>query len=94
MLVIKIFGKKSCSACVSVKEKFNFFLEKWELKDQVKMVYFDLDTRDGLAEGAYCQALEFPTTIVERDGTELARWVKKVPTSVEFKQFFAQKQAA
>ncbi|NLO92018.1 MAG: hypothetical protein GX410_08545 [Elusimicrobia bacterium] len=91
MLVIKIFGKKSCSACTAVKEKFNFFLDKWGNKDQVSMEYHDLDTLDGLAEGAYCQALEFPTTILERDGSELARWVKKVPTSAEFRQFFGQK---
>jgi len=43
--MIKIFGKKACSAC---QEK------KAELKGQgVNYEYFDLDTPEGLAEAAY-----------------------------------------
>jgi len=43
--MIKIFGKKACSAC---QEK------KAELKAQgVKYEYHDLDTPEGLAEAAY-----------------------------------------
>lgn len=89
---IKIFGKQTCDACKSVKEKFNFFLNHWNLSTQAEIQYFDLDTVDGLSQGAYFDALEFPTTILEKDGQELARWKKTVPTSQEFKQYFEQKK--
>ncbi|MDD5259352.1 MAG: hypothetical protein PHD29_05250 [bacterium] len=85
---IKIFGKTNCDACKAVKEKFNFFLNHWGLANQAEIIYIDLDTVDGLSQGAYADALEFPTTILEKNGQELARWKKTVPTSQEFKQFF------
>ncbi|MBI5554877.1 MAG: hypothetical protein HY920_03360 [Elusimicrobia bacterium] len=85
---IKVFGKTTCAACQAVKEKFNFFLNHWDLSSQAEIVYFDLDTVDGLSQGAYYDALDFPTTILEKDGQELARWKKTVPTSQEFKKFF------
>jgi hypothetical protein len=85
---IRIFGKTTCDACQAVKDKFNFFLNHWGLSDQAEIIYIDLDTVDGLSQGAYSDALEFPTTILEKNGQELARWKKTVPTSQEFKQFF------
>ena len=91
MIKIKVFGKTTCDACKAVKEKFNFFLNHWGLSTQAEIVYFDLDTVDGLSQGAYYDALEFPTTILEKDGQELARWKKTVPTSQEFRQYFEQK---
>jgi hypothetical protein len=88
VIKIIIFGKVTCDACKSVKEKFNFFLNHWGLSDKAEIQYIDLDTVDGLSQGAYNDALEFPTTILEKNGQELARWKKTVPTSQEFKQFF------
>lgn len=88
MIKIRIYGKKTCDACSKVKEKFNFFLNHWNLADKAEMQYVDLETVEGLSEGAYNDALEFPTTILEQDGKELARWKKTVPTSQEFKKFF------
>ena len=85
---IRIFGKVTCDACKAVKDKFKFFLNHWGLADQAEIVYIDLDTVDGLSQGAYYDALEFPTTILEKNGQELARWKKTVPTSQEFKKFF------
>ena len=88
VIKIKIFGKTTCDACKATKEKFNFFLNHWGLSSRAEILYFDLDTVDGLSQGAYLDALEFPTTILEKDGRELARWKKTVPTSQEFRQFF------
>lgn len=88
---IKIFGKTSCDACKAVKDKFSFFLNHWKLSGQVQIEYYDLETVDGLSQGAYLDALDFPTTILEKEGQELARWKKTVPTSQEFKQYFESK---
>ena len=88
MIIIKIFGKQNCDACKSTKEKFNIFLDKWEKKGDVEMKFFDLDTVEGLTEAAMLDATEVPTTIIEKDGVEVAKWQKKVPLSKDFKEFF------
>ncbi len=88
---IKIFGKKDCDACKATKEKFEFFLERWNSKHTVEIIFYDLDTIDGLSEGAYMDALEVPTTIIEKDLAQIARWEKEVPQSKDFKRYFETK---
>ncbi|MFC1567164.1 hypothetical protein ACFL4A_04935, partial [bacterium] len=85
MTTIKIFGKQDCELCKNVKEKFDVFLSRWEKKDEVELYFYDLDTPDGLTEAAMLNATDVPTTIIEKAGTELARWEKKAPLSQEFK---------
>ena len=85
---IKIFGKKDCQSCSAVKEKFTFFFSKWELSDKMELIFYDLDTLEGLTEAATASALEVPTTIIEKNGQEIARWEKVVPQSQEFKKYF------
>ncbi len=82
---IKIFGKKDCNLCESTKKKVDFFINKWEMKDKVKIIFYDMDSVDGLTEGAMLDATEIPTTIVFKDDNEIARWVKEVPESEELK---------
>jgi hypothetical protein len=48
----------------------------------------DVDTADGLAEGAYRDVYDIPTVIFVREGEEVARWVKEVPASQDFRQYF------
>lgn len=88
MIDIKIFGKQNCDSCESSKEKFVLFLEKWDKKDMAKITFFDLDTVEGLTTGAMLDATDVPTTVLEKDGVEIARWQGKVPLSQEFKKFF------
>lgn len=88
MMIIKIFGKQNCDACKGTKYKFNIFLEKWGKKDDVEMKFFDLDTVEGLTEGAMLDATDVPTTIIEKDGVEMGRWQGKVPASADFKELF------
>ena len=87
---IKVFGKKDCQSCAATKEKFTFFLSKWGLTNKVEIVFYDVETLEGLTEAALISALEAPTTILEKDGQEIARWEKIVPQSQEFKQYFEQ----
>ncbi len=84
---IKIFGKKTCAKCQTTKNKFHFFLQKWNISDKVAIRFYDMDTVDGLAEGAFYSVGEVPTSILEKDGREEARWIGEVPKSEDFKKY-------
>ena len=84
---VKIFGKKDCAKCRTTKNKIEFFISKWNLKERLKILFLDLDTVEGLAEGALNDVLRIPTTILERDGNVLVRWDGEVPNSDEFKNY-------
>ena len=80
---VRIFGKLNCARCETTKKKIAFFLDKWRLSDAVPVVFFDMDTMDGRAEGAFDDVVSVPTTILRRDETSLARWDGTVPDSKE-----------
>lgn len=84
---VSIFGKNECDACKAAVEKIEYFTKKWE-RDDVAVEYIDMDTPDGLAEGAYRDVYDIPTVILEKEGDELVRWVKTVPVSQEFRKYF------
>ena len=86
---VSIFGKKECDACKAAFEKIKYFTRKWKRSD-VAIEYVDMDTPEGLAEGAYRDVYDIPTVILEREGDEVARWVKTVPVSQEFRKYFLQ----
>ena len=83
---IKIFGKKGCAKCQTTKNKFHFFLKKWDIDDKVKVNFYDLNTVEGLSEGAFYGVGRVPTTIIENNGKEIARWTEEVPKSEDFKK--------
>jgi len=87
MVEIKIFGKKNCAKCQTTKNKFHFFLKEWKVSDKVKVSFYDMDTVDGLAEGAFYGVGEVPTSILEKDGREEVRWTGAVPKSEDFKKY-------
>ena len=84
---VSVFGKKECDACTAALEKIEYFTKKWK-RDDVAVEYIDMDTPDGLAEGAYRDVYDVPTVILEREGDEVVRWVKNVPVSREFRKYF------
>lgn len=83
---IKIFGKKDCAKCQTTKNKLHFFLKKWGLADKTKVDFYDMDTVEGLSEGAFYGAGKIPTTILENKGREAVRWTGEVPKSGDFKK--------
>ena len=83
---IEVFGKPDCALCKTTKNKLAHFIDKWGYADTVDLAFIDLDTVDGMAEGAFRDVIEIPTTIVSHNGSTLARWEKLVPSSEEFKQ--------
>lgn len=83
MLKISIFGKPNCAKCKTTKNKLSHFLSQWELDHRVQLVFQDMETVDGRAEGAFYDVNNIPTTLIESDGRELARWDGEVPNSQE-----------
>jgi hypothetical protein len=71
---IELFGKTDCGRCESAKRKLNHYLEKWAATDRAEVVYHDMGSVDGLAEGAFKDVHEVPTLIVSAGAGELARW--------------------
>lgn len=82
MKQVYVFGKPDCPVCKDTREKLAYFKEKNDFAAQIK--YFDMDTIDGLTEGAYHEVEDIPTVIIFDDKKELIRWVKKPPVSEEF----------
>lgn len=82
MKKIYVFGKPTCSVCKDAFNKVVYFKDKKHFTAEIK--YFDMDTVDGLAEGAFNEVSDIPTVIIFNDRTEVARWVKKPPVSEEF----------
>ena len=85
MKEIYIFGKATCSACKDAQNKIQYFKERKNFNAEVR--YFDMDSIDGLSEGAFHEVSDIPTVIIFDDKRELARWVKKSPISEEFLPF-------
>ena len=83
---IDIFGKQDCAVCNTTKRKLNHFLSKWGLADKIELQWIDLDTVDGLAEGAFEDVMNVPTVIVRRDSSEIKRWDGEVPDSNELRE--------
>jgi thiol-disulfide isomerase/thioredoxin len=82
MKQVYMFGKPDCAVCKEAHEKFMYFKEKKNFDAEIK--YFDMETVDGLTEGAYHEVEDIPTVIIFDDKKELARWVKTPPVSEEF----------
>jgi len=52
----------------------------------VSVEHHDLDTVDGLAEGAYWDVMAVPTLIVERGRKVVARWDGQVPREADLER--------
>ncbi|MEO0098507.1 MAG: thioredoxin family protein [candidate division WOR-3 bacterium] len=78
MLSFLVFGKTGCPICKKVYQKIEYFKNKY--LPEGKVIYYDLETVDGLAEGSYRDISEVPTVLLEKDGEEIGRWEKIPPT--------------
>lgn len=88
---VKVFGKPGCEFCKTTMEKFETFFGRWkiDLKEN-QLNFFDMETMEGLAEGAFYEVSKIPATVIEKDGEVIARWDGEVPLSKDFKDFFTQ----
>ncbi|MFH0964854.1 MAG: hypothetical protein V2A58_12715 [Planctomycetota bacterium] len=79
--VVTVFGKKKCAKCETTKRKIDHLLAKRGLASEVAFRFHDLDTPEGLAEGAFFDVGKVPTTIVSVDGSDRRRWDGELPHS-------------
>lgn len=86
---VKVFGKPGCEFCKTTMKKFETFFGRWNIdQSAVNLSFFDMETVDGLAEGAFYGVSKIPSTIIEKESNVLKRWDGVVPLSEEFKNFF------
>lgn len=87
---VKVFGKPGCEYCQTTVKKFETFFGRWNIDEsKVKLSFFDMETVDGLAEGAFYGVTSIPSTVIEKDKDVLKRWDGAVPLSEEFKEIFS-----
>ena len=84
---IEIFGKQDCKLCESAKKKVAHFLEKWDQAANVQVVFHDVETIEGAAEGDYFDVFEIPSVLLKKDrDSVVARWDGQAPPSHELQQ--------
>ena len=76
---IWVFGREECPNCKVAKTCVDKLIKNNGISASVKHVYYDMDTVDGLAEGAFHDVRSIPTTIIHNDGKDIARWDGVVP---------------
>jgi len=88
---IEVFGKQGCALCQTTKRKLSHFLEKWGHAEKVEFAFVDLETADGLAEGAFQDVTAVPTIIISDNGDALGRWEGEVPPSDDVKKILDER---
>ena len=86
MAVVEVFGKDGCAKCKAAKDKLTHYVTKQSLQQEVDLIFYDVETVDGMAESAFKDVHEIPTTIVTRNEDVIARWEGCVPPTTEFAQ--------
>jgi hypothetical protein len=86
---VKVFGKPGCEYCKTTMKKFETFFGRWNIDQaKVSLTFFDMETVDGLAEGAFYSVSKIPSTVIEKESNIVKRWDGVVPLSEEFKEIF------
>ncbi|MFA5771581.1 MAG: thioredoxin family protein [Thermoplasmata archaeon] len=84
---VKLFYKQGCKNCPQAKA----LCQKLE-KDGAKVLYYDVDTVDGLAEASFHEVMATPTiVVVNSKDTELKSWRGTTPTAEEIKKVLKEK---
>ena len=79
---VKIFTKAKCPKCPAAKE-----MAKTLKSEGVRVLNYDLDTIDGLAEASFYSVFSTPSIIIEdEEEKEMASWRGIVPTVQEVKE--------
>jgi len=80
---VSVFGKQGCDLCKTTYRKLEHYLSKWGMNDKVALRFVEVETVDGMAEGAFYDVLKVPTTIIVKDGDVVSRWDGVMPPSEE-----------
>jgi len=91
----EVYGKQGCAKCTSTKAKLQHLLHKADAGAVVVLEFVDVDTIEGLAEGAFNDVSDIPTVILRSDaGEALARWDGEIPPSLEVQAYLGLRQGA
>lgn len=89
MAAVKIFTKAKCPKCPQVKEIGAMLKE-----EGVRVLDYDVDTLDGLAEASFYSVLSTPSIIVEDEQErEVASWRGVIPTLEELRESLVRSRA-
>ena len=85
-MTIFVYGKNGCDVCKSAQNKVRHFLDRWSVGHSVEVVFMDMETEFGAAEGDFYDVFEVPSVLVMTDDGRLAgRWDGQAPPSEELK---------
>lgn len=87
---VDVFGKDGCAMCESTKRKLDHYIRKWGIADRIRLNFHNMNTAEGLAEGAFVDVLKVPTTIISNsdgiaDVEPLGRWEGVIPSQDDIK---------
>jgi len=95
MMTFEVYGKTGCAKCKSARDKLSHLIAKADRTGEVDLAYHDVDTVDGMAEGAFNDVTDVPTTILRSEaGEPLARWDGWLPPSAEVRAHLARSPQA
>jgi hypothetical protein len=86
-MIIEIYGKQGCALCESAKKKIAHFLKQWDQAGKVQVVFHDMETIEGAAEGDFFDVFDIPSVLLkDQDNEVLARWDGQAPPSDELQK--------
>lgn len=92
-MTFEVYGKQNCAVCDSTKAKLTHLLGKLGVTEDAPVVFVDLDTVPGRADGAFYDVRDVPTTIVRSDsGDELERFAGTIPPSDAIRDLVASER--
>ena len=91
VMTFEVYGKNGCAKCKSTRSKLGHLIAKADRDDEVEIAYHDMDSVEGMAEGAFNDVTDIPTTILkDASGQPVARWEGWLPPSGEVKAYLAR----
>ena len=86
-MIIEVYGKPDCGLCKSANRKIAHLLQKWSLDGAVQVVFRDMETVDGAADGDFHDVFEIPSVLLKQGADQvLARWDGQAPPSDELRR--------
>ncbi len=86
----EVYGKKNCAKCESTKQKLAHLATKFAPEADTEVVFVDVDTVMGRAEGAFHDVNAIPTTLVRTAAGDVGlRWDGVIPPADAVKELLA-----
>jgi thiol-disulfide isomerase/thioredoxin len=77
---IKIFGNDTCPLCKVALKQVNGLVKDYK---GVNLTYYNMETEDGLVEGALNEVTTIPTILLLNKDRVVARWNGEIPQREE-----------